>query len=153
MPYRVVVAENPCAHCQRGEQFAVVGPDGVELGRTFDDEADADEYAAHLNAAYIEGQQASATDAVARIGAERARQLSEWSPAHDDGHADGSLAGAAAMLALEHTDGEFLWVNYDQHWLATFHDKHVLTPRVRQLVIAGALIAAEIDRLERADGR
>lgn len=55
-PYRVVVAENPCEDCKRGESFAIVDPDHVELGCTFDDEADADEYAEHLNGAYFRGR-------------------------------------------------------------------------------------------------
>lgn len=55
-PYRVVVAENPCEHCKRGEQWAIVGPDDVELGRIFDDEADADEYVDQLNHAYFVGR-------------------------------------------------------------------------------------------------
>jgi len=85
------------------------------------------------------------------IAVERLRHATQegWTPDHDDTHTDGSLAGAAAALAIEHTDGDFLWVNYHEHWIAALRDKHVSTPVVRRLVIAGSLIAAEIDRLLR----
>lgn len=80
------------------------------------------------------------------IAAERARQVQQegWSPEHDDAHTDGVLAVAAAELAA--------------HPYAVDHDlerdhcgslaKHRDNP-IRRLTIAGALIAAEIDRLDR----
>lgn len=91
------------------------------------------------------------SDGVAFIEAERKRQVEDegWTPEHDDTHTDGILAGAASLLAIEQTDGDFLWPNYEHSWLKGLHDKHELTPRIRQLAIAGALIAAEIDRLQR----
>jgi len=95
---------------------------------------------------------AEAQDGVGLIAAERRRHRAQegWTPEHDDTHDDGSLAGAGACLATEGTDGEFLWVNYDSSWIRQLRDKHAATPRIRQLAIAGALIAAEIDRLQRA---
>ncbi len=95
--------------------------------------------------------------AVALIAAERRRQVEAegWTPAHDDEHDCGQLAKAAASYAL----GE---------WLRT-HRKSTLPPdfwpwdngwwkptpkdRVRELIKAGALIAAEIDRLKRTEGK
>lgn len=97
----------------------------------------------------------STRDGAALIAAERARQVSEegWTPEHDDQHKDGSLAGAAAVLAMEHTYGDARWVNYDTSWIRELRNKHAATPIIRRLVIAGALIAAEIDRLERRSER
>lgn len=92
-------------------------------------------------------------DGVDLISGERLRQLTAegWTPKHDDSHDDGSLAAAASCLAAEGTDAEFTWPGYDLSWIKSLRDKHAASGRVRQLVIAGALIAAEIDRLQRRD--
>ncbi len=92
-------------------------------------------------------------DGVDLIEEERLRQLTAegWTSAHDDKHGDGSLAAAASCLAAEGTDAEFAWPGYDVSWIKTLRDKHATTDRVRQLTIAGALIAAEIDRLQRRE--
>jgi hypothetical protein len=97
----------------------------------------------------------AATDGAALIAAERERQQSVegWMPEHDDEHANGELADAAAcyaawaaLQAQENTDGQdqppTFWP-WDERWWK---------PRdaIRNLVRAGALIAAEIDRLTRA---
>lgn len=100
-----------------------------------------------------DGPRAMRTDGVARIEAERRRQFKRWTFAHDDSHWDGSLAAAAACLAVEQTDGEFTWPYYDGSWIQNLRDAHAADNRVRQLEIAGALIAAEIDRLLRAAAR
>lgn len=99
------------------------------------------------------------------IAAERQRQIDAegWTPEHDDQHDDGELAEAACCYATDPkiradimltTDGAAN-VNtpgsgYDpRHW--PWHDGWRPHPddRVRELVKAGALIAAEIDRLQR----
>lgn len=107
------------------------------------------------------------------IAQERARQVAveDWTPAHDDEHCDGSLAAAAACYALprprmrtqtENEDrsggrGETpVWrdVNYrvPTPWPRSWHPSWWKPKdRVRDLVRAGALIAAEIDRLQRAN--
>jgi len=89
------------------------------------------------------------------IARERTRQREEegWSAAHDDGHTRGELAIAAAVYALSEPVREntilgrslryVLWP-WDQRWWKP--DRH---DRIRELVKAGALIAAEIDRLQR----
>lgn len=90
------------------------------------------------------------TQGVAAIAAERKRQMEVegWTPEHDDGHDDGELAFAAASYALfahlrRRVPPEF-WPWDPQWW----------KPKDRRsnLVRAGALIAAEIDRLDRAAG-
>ncbi|MEX3916001.1 hypothetical protein AB4Y43_07110 [Paraburkholderia sp. BR10872] len=93
------------------------------------------------------------SDAERDVRAERVRQVSEegFTPANDDQHALGELASAAACYALSHR-----WVrrdipppewpgNWDRSWWKP------TTPR-RDLVKAGALIIAEIERLDRAGG-
>ncbi len=87
------------------------------------------------------------------IAAERQRQIERkgWTPEHDDTHDDGALAYAAAELAVPRDLGAFVHDprGYYPPDLCGSLAKHAGN-RVRQLVIAGALIAAEIDRLQRA---
>jgi hypothetical protein len=93
------------------------------------------------------------------IAAERQRQISAegWTPEHDDAHTWPSLAVAAACYATPASlrdchvrDGipqePRTWPWAGRFWKPTPDD------RVRELVKAGALIAAEIDRLVRAKG-
>lgn len=82
---------------------------------------------------------------------ERRRQASaeDWSAEHDDRHTRGELAIKAAELAVHGTD-EVLDLGCQDEWgLVVKHRGD----RVRQLVIAGALLAAEIDRVMRHQGR
>lgn len=86
------------------------------------------------------------------IAAERVRQINEedWTADHDDQeHQFGELARAAASYALQHLQGaqvktivEEVWP-WQKEWWKPCEDP------VRNLVKAGALIAAEIDRLNR----
>jgi len=85
------------------------------------------------------------------IAAERRRQVEveEWTPEHDDEHEHGEMA-AAAQCYLEATPHQFqrnirLWP-----WAAKWWKPK---DRISNLVRAGALIAAEIDRLQRAKER
>lgn len=100
------------------------------------------------------------------IGQERLRQIDRygWTPAHDDSHVNGELTRAAigyAMFGLwraidpDGTDvvpgevpsefeNEWPW---DERWWKPSDDP------VRNLVKAGALIAAEIDRLVRLEAQ
>lgn len=85
---------------------------------------------------------------------ERYRQIAVegWTTTHDDGHAHGELARAAASYAYGSTIGKGsrphwfpadMWP-WDKKWWK------LTTPR-RDLVKAGALIVAEIDRLDREE--
>lgn len=85
------------------------------------------------------------------IAAERQRQIAEegWTPEHDsEEHGDGDLAFAAICYAQPEEDRQvenglpFYWP-WEDSWKPTPND------RIRELVKAGALIAAEIDRLQR----
>lgn len=90
------------------------------------------------------------------IAQERERQISKegWTAEHDAEHAEGELAVAAACYAIPGDDRELI----DRGRLAGIvpsawpWDSAWWKPgptRVRELVKAGALIAAEIDRLQR----
>jgi hypothetical protein len=84
------------------------------------------------------------------IAAERKRQIEEegWTPGHDDGHKREELCMAGAYYAIPDAYRRFcpdLWPpNWDGAWF-----KPTPYDRIRELVKAGALIAAEIDRLQR----
>lgn len=88
-----------------------------------------------------------------RITAERAQQIEVegWTPDHDDAHDKGQMAGAAACYAIA---GVHHWAReqaiasfwpWDKEWWKPSDDP------IRNLEKAGALIAAEIDRLKRAE--
>lgn len=89
-------------------------------------------------------------DGVAAIAAERRRQIEVegWTPEHDGQHKRGELARAAACYAIAYDLGserELLWPWAEDWWKPA--------DRIRDLEKAGALIAAEIDRLKRAAAR
>lgn len=114
---------------------------------------------------------------VEMIAEERARQVSKegWTAEHDDDHGGAEIARAAACYALPSRQRQLedahiemdaargcadpaipytvkvrvpkLWPWDPEWWKPTPED------RVRELVKAGALIAAEIDRLNRQPGR
>lgn len=90
------------------------------------------------------------------IKAERRRQIQEegWTPEHDDEHVHVELPSAAACyidaaraqaVGLHLANPSSLWP-WDASWWKPSDDP------IRNLVKAGALIAAEIDRLHRASG-
>lgn len=84
------------------------------------------------------------------IAEERKRQFYNWGDTHDDGHSAQELAHVAAQLAAYDTDLMYNMQLSDRHDIWGLVEKHK-DDRVRQLVVAGALIAAEIDRLQRLD--
>lgn len=93
------------------------------------------------------------------IAVERQRQITSegWTPEHDDEHADGSLLTAAIVLADDVSGIVERWIespgdaNIDRWpWKLPARDKYDDNP-IRLLSIAGALLAAEIDRLQRLE--
>lgn len=78
-----------------------------------------------------------------RIRDERIRQHEGWTPEHDDGHLRGELALVATELIVSTLGNQ---PSYTDPW--GLIEKHAADP-VRRLEIAGALVAAEIDRLLR----
>lgn len=86
----------------------------------------------------------AATHVVGEIAIERLRQITVegWDHGHDDEHDEGALADAAAFYASVKNIGS-LWP-----WDPMYIKNH---PRRRQLVIAAALLVAEIERMDRSD--
>jgi hypothetical protein len=89
---------------------------------------------------------------------ERWRQVHDegWTAEHDDTHSDGAMAVIAAALAVNGTDAMVVdplertsLIKGDTRDSWGLIEKHS-GDRVRQLVIAGALIVAEIEREMRA---
>ena len=94
------------------------------------------------------------------IADERKRQIKEegWTPEHDDQHTGGELAQAAAAYAFPQDfidgcldiDTQFRLTNLFPAWWVDSWWKPSPDNRIRELEKSGALIAAEIDRLQRA---
>ncbi|MDR3591559.1 MAG: hypothetical protein P4N41_18035 [Negativicutes bacterium] len=91
------------------------------------------------------------------IAQERERQVRKegWTTHEDQQkHPDGELSIAAACYAVEGTYAKCVANHYDRYttiqdawpWHPEW-DKRKKHDRIRRLIIAGALIAAEIDRL------
>lgn len=104
---------------------------------------------------------------VGLIHRERLRQIHEdhrgarYTAEHDDQHTDGSILVAAGMIAMDvsggtHTTDPELEHDEDAEWterLAAHVQRKYADDPIRRLAIAGAMIAAEIDRLQRAVGK
>lgn len=99
------------------------------------------------------------SDAALLITHERQRQIEQegYDAEHDDGygHRDGEIAHAAAAYALgsgriTNIDGSHEVNIWPRKW-GPEDDTIKRKPRIRQLVIAGALIIAEIERLQRKE--
>lgn len=98
-------------------------------------------------------------DGMGLIGQERLRQIIEedYTAEHDREHLDGDLSAAAVCYAapepifVKREDGRGIQFNDPWPWDISWdkRDKH---DRVRRLVIAGALIAAEIDKIQEHKG-
>lgn len=85
------------------------------------------------------------------IAAERDRQIhvEGWTAAHDAQHSGGELAAAAKCYLSSRAGTQFL-TSAPGQWPWAHSWWKPSTDRVRNLVKAGALIAAEIDRLQAA---
>ncbi len=89
------------------------------------------------------------------IVAERDRQITEegFDPEHDRCHTDNELALAAACYAVNGIEGVHVAEYGEDAWpFAPEWDNRRKHGRLRSLVIAGALLAAEIDRLLAEEG-
>lgn len=121
-----------------------------------------------LDAKIIKRALDGAEDGLALIAAERQRQITAegWTPEHDAGHGDGELARAAGCYALvagmpsdmrdDVLRGDRDWPPsppwpWEREWWKPGADNSTES-RIRELAKAGALTAAEIDRLLRATG-
>lgn len=85
---------------------------------------------------------------VEMISAERRRQVETegWTAEHDDAHGDGALAQAAACYLMPTVlmDPAACYWPWSREWWKP-------GDRIRDLTKAGALIAAELDRLQRLE--
>lgn len=104
-------------------------------------------------------------EGAAMIMRERLRQVSQegWTPEHDDEHSHGELAKAAAVYAIVEQGNVIRVIEnphgagwpWERQWFKPFENNPNITfpcvDRIRCLVKAGALIAAEIDRLQRLE--
>lgn len=97
------------------------------------------------------------TRALRDVVAERTRQRAEegWTEKHDDAHTDGSLARAAACYILtDDWPGPGIPDSVHRHWPRSWSwSWYKPKDRRRDLVRAGALILAEIERLDREEQR
>jgi hypothetical protein len=87
---------------------------------------------------------------IERIAAERKRQIEEegFTAEHDDRLMNGALAAAAACYAVPAlAEKAYLWPFDKSQWKPTPEN------RIRELEKAGALIAAEIERLYRLEDK
>ena len=128
--------------------------DGVEVGVS---RQALDIVLLSLARAGLEAGKADESMAARDVLAERKRQVEAegWTPEHDDKHAKGEMAKAAASYAVDNVSlyppgqwnserrsiADWLWP-WDMRWWKP-------TNRRRNLVKAGALILAEIERLDR----
>jgi len=91
--------------------------------------------------------------AIMKIVAERVRQIDSegWTPEHDDTHSHEELALAAAAYCIAEEERRTvsgglhraIWPWDEEYWKPSPDD------RIKELAKAGALIVAEIERLER----
>ncbi len=114
------------------------------------------DYMREITEPYFNTEQRQPTG-IELIAAERQRQIEQegWTEEHDCQHENGELAKAAALYAIPDDDRyidthegssyilETLWPWHPDWWKPTPDN------RIRELQKAGALIAAEIDRLQR----
>lgn len=127
--------------------------DWVRTDRRFDFVKPWGKHRADVLKAYIEHLESRTfTAAAVDVLAERQRQVTAegWAPAHDDEYEHGELADAAGCYALSSElfdcagEPPRPWPWPDEWWKPT--------SRRRDLVKAGALILAEIERIDRAAG-
>jgi len=106
---------------------------------------------------YLNPPQPVEREALELVAAEREKQTRDWTPEHDDSHKDGALAVMAAVLAVDGTDAQVADPigrgSDENHWgLLGKHGYQGTHPNeIRCLVIAAALLVAEIERIQRAD--
>jgi hypothetical protein len=90
---------------------------------------------------------------IAEVLAERKRQVNQegWKTEHDDKHGKGELAQAAACYAIAPRD--IVWPNQEPVWpWSGRYNKTAKHGQRRCLIIAAALLVAEIERLDRKNG-
>jgi hypothetical protein len=162
--------DEPCAHCELPT---------LRVNREAPSREAPDPFAGLLLRTGPDGSvHAVQADGISRIALERKRQVDAegWTPENDDGHTGGELAWAAVCYAAPQTvyrvsheqypadhrgteGGEVRWREpWPSEWVPNKNRgepgwvpwRRSSSGRLDELVKAGALIAAEIDRLQRA---
>lgn len=147
------------ARCTCGWEFGPV-PDKGTAADVMMEHAAASAYSA---ARAVDVSPPRSTDGAGRIGAERARQVERWGAAHDTQHDDQGLVHAAIAYATEGIARQFpapgplslphaAFAHTDvgmpgPWWPWEIESWKPSSDPIRNLEKAGALIAAEIDRL------
>ncbi len=135
-----------CAYCGAKKSYLAIKDDDLPGSSSYPSESEPTE-------------QETKMTGIELIAAERLRQVEEegWTPEHDAAHTRGEIAKAAACYAspdpiyVEQRGGGSHrgprdWITFVTPWPWSFL-WWKSTNRIRDLVKAGALIAAEIDRL------
>lgn len=138
------------------------------IGKTYDDSElrtralEADEEIDRMLAAAPQEVAAPVVAAMSQAArdvlAERSRQVEAegWTPGHDDEHDKGEMAVAAALYALQRGAGPALWIASSKGNIGYIESIELWLkpcgPR-RSLEKAGALILAEMERMDRAARR
>jgi hypothetical protein len=92
------------------------------------------------------------TNVLAEIEAERKKQIAKgFDAAHDDRHKDQVIADAACELLLSYLRGPNGYAPIFKSWRTKLAIKLNSKPR-RSLLVATALLVAEIERLDRKGG-
>lgn len=161
-----------CPHCGEGEEHFAECADPETAWKAQQDKIDAlvealekaqgmeaywktqcrgiTDHCEELQARIAELESRTVTAAAADVLAERQRQVTAegWTAERDDGYQNSELADAAACYAIHaHNQG----FSTPAHWPWSQDWWKQTSPR-RDLVKAGALILAEIERLDRAAG-
>lgn len=95
---------------------------------------------------------AEVSAALRDVLAERAKQRARWGDEHDDEHVYGALGIAAAELAVDGTDAHVERPEGADRWglVAKYGYRGTAPDGRRAIVIAAALLLAELERLDRA---
>jgi hypothetical protein len=144
----------------RKDAVAVADARLNDVPESVDREADRNLFAAGYLAAAgsiksaLERLSAPTSDGITIIAAERRRhfQVEDWTPEHDDDHVHGEMAIAAACYAVLHTDASVKYPDDNPEGSGWPWGAEWFKPKdeIHNLARAGALMAAEIDRLKRS---
>lgn len=159
MAEELLSAAQPVAQEAIASGYVLISIDALRVWGKLDEVQDACKYSLAAPQPSQGAEEALAlglkTRAFQDVVYERMRQcrVEGWTPMHDDEHTDGSLSVAAACYALAELNGKrpsalsplYLWkfTGWDESWWKP-------AGRRRNLVKAGALILAELERLDRA---
>lgn len=140
----LLLSQRGLAIFSNGDSVDVVGVQRAEPCAAVEDST----RPAQVVASYVEDNNAFIRDVFFDILAERQRQIAKgYSAEHDEGHAAGEMAHVAASLCV-YGSGLVVDEGFSEFLGWGLAQKHG-GDRRKQLVIAAALIVAEIQRLDR----